>query len=81
MASHQEVAEPKGGRTEGAEVGPEVWTELLPEVPGMEGTEVQREAEVPLTSPPPLECGVSMHRSDTGRAGAEREGVEGGSGD
>ena len=49
MASHQEVAEPKGGRMEGAEVGPEVWTELPPEVPGMEGTEVRREAEVPLT--------------------------------
>ena len=53
MASHREVAEPKGGRTEGAEVGLEVWTELLPEVLGMEGTEVRREAKVPLTSPPP----------------------------
>ena len=49
MASHQEVAEPKGGRTEGAEVRPEVWTELPPDVPGMEGTEVRREVEVPLT--------------------------------
>ena len=50
MVSHQEVAEPKGGRTEGAEVRPEVWTELLLEVPGMEGTEVRREVEVPLTA-------------------------------
>ena len=49
MASHREVAEPKGGRTEGAEVRPEVWTELPPEVLGTEGTEVQREAEVSLT--------------------------------
>ena len=49
MASHREVAEPKGGRMEEAEVGPEVWTELPSEVPGMEGAEVRREAEVPLT--------------------------------
>ena len=49
MASHREVAEPKGGRTEGAEVRLEVWAELPPEVPGTEGTEVRREAEVPLT--------------------------------
>ena len=49
MASHREVAEPKRGRTEGVEVRLEVWTELLLEVLGMEGTEVQREAEVPLT--------------------------------
>ena len=49
MASHWEVAEPKGGRTEGVEVRLEVWAELPPEVPGTEGTEVRREAEVPLT--------------------------------
>ena len=51
MASHWEVAKPKGGRTEGAEV----WTELPPEVPGMEvrreAEVVRREAEVPLTTP------------------------------
>ena len=51
MASHREVAEPKGEGTEGAEVRPEVWMELLPEVLGTEGTEVWREAEVPLTMP------------------------------
>ena len=81
MVSHQEVAERKGGRTEGVEVRPEVWMELLPEVPGTEGTEVRREVEGPLTSPPPFECSVSTHRLDIGRAGVEGEGVEGGSGD
>ena len=48
MASHWEVAEPQGEGMEGAEVRPEVWPELWLE-PDMEGAEVQRKAEVPLT--------------------------------
>ena len=74
MASHRELGEPKGERMEGAEVRPEVWTELLPEVPGTEGTEVRREAEVPLTSPPPWNA-VSRHidwiRAERARKGRE----------
>ena len=49
MASHREVAKPQGEGMEGAEVRPEVWPELWLEVPDMEGAEVQRKAEVPLT--------------------------------
>ena len=49
MASHQEVAEPQGEGMEGAEVRLEVWPELWLEVPDVEGAEVWRKAEVPLT--------------------------------
>ena len=63
MVSHQEVAKPKGGRTKGVEVRPEVWTELLLEVLGTEGMEVQvqREAEVPLTISPLATNNVQMN--------------------
>ena len=74
MASHQEVAEPKGGRTEGVEVWLEVRTELPLEVPSTEGAEVRREAEVPLTSPPPWNA--ASRRIDQIQAERVRKGRE-----
>ena len=74
MASHWEVAEPKGERTEGAEVRLEVWTELLPEVLDTEGVEVWRKAEVPLIPPPPWNA--ASRRIDRIRAEQAQKGRE-----